>query len=104
MHQPDSDSKLSQDEQDRLAKHAAEIDFATFVESLAQEALVHLGVLPHPETAQSERNFPLARQSIDILEMLQKKTRGNLNEHEEKLMSAVLHDLRLLYVQHSKEQ
>ena len=98
-----NDSELSQEDLQRLDKHAAAIDFANFVESLAQEALVHLGVLQHPETGKSERNLPLARQSIDILEMLQSKTQGNLEAGEKKLMHAVLHDLRLLYVQHSKQ-
>lgn len=86
---------------DVVRDHASAIDFATFVESLAQEALVHMGVLPHPETSQTAQSLPLAQQSIDILRMLQVKTQGNLDDAEKKLVDAVLHDLRLLFVQRS---
>ena len=55
------------------------IDFYTFVLSIGSSALVHLGDAPHPETGKPvERNLPLAQQSIEILAMLQEKTRGNL--------------------------
>jgi hypothetical protein len=75
------------------------IDFATFVQSLAQQALMHLGVLPHPETGERMRELGLARQTIDILDMLHQKTRGNLSHDEKRLFDAILHDLRLVYVQ-----
>src|SRR5437762_6439543 len=59
---------------------AAEIDFGTFVMSLASSALIHLGELRAPGIEMPERNLPLARQTIDILGMLQDKTRGNLSD------------------------
>ena len=75
------------------------IDFTTFCISLGSSAFVHLGEVPHPESQQSEVNLVLAKQTIDILGMLQAKTRGNLEADEEKLLEHLLLDLRLRYVQ-----
>ena len=78
-----------------------EIDFATFVLSLASNALVHLGELPEPgasEDEKREQNLPLARQTIEILAMLEKKTEGNLDEAEKNLIQSVLYDLRVKFV------
>lgn len=74
------------------------IDFSTFVLSLSQAALLHLGELDDPDTGKRVNNFPLARQSIDLLSMLQEKTRGNLTDEEHKLLENLLYDLRMKYV------
>jgi len=78
------------------------IDFSTFVLSLSQAALLHLGKVDDPETGGREISFPLARQSIDLLTMLQDKTRGNLTEEELKLLENLLYDLRMKYVAECK--
>jgi Domain of unknown function (DUF1844) len=79
------------------------IDFYTFVLSLGSSAFIHLGDAPHPETgAAAAPDLVLAKQSIDILAMLQAKTRGNQTPEEEKLFEALLTDLRLRYVEKSK--
>jgi hypothetical protein len=79
------------------------IDFYTFVLSIGSSALVHLGDAPHPETgAPAEKNLPLAQQSIEILAMLQQKTRGNLSDEETRLLDQLLLDLKLRYVERSK--
>jgi hypothetical protein len=70
-----------------------QIDFATFILSLNHSARMHLGDAPHPDGS-TERDLILARQSRDILELLQEKTRGNLTGAEERLMAQSLHDLR----------
>ncbi len=76
-----------------------EMSFATLVLSLSTSALIHLGVPPEPdEHAPAEPNLPLARQTIDILEILHAKTRGNLDESEARLLEQVLHDLRMRFV------
>jgi hypothetical protein len=84
------------------------IDFSMLVLSLSQTALVHLGEAPHPddgETASAAtRNLPLARQTIDMLGMLQDKTKGNLTGSEERLIDQVLYDLRLRFVEVSKAE
>ena len=74
------------------------IDFSTFVLSLATSALMHLGVVPESEGGSAEKNLPLAQQTIDTLELLQEKTRGNLTDDETKLLQSVLYELRMSYV------
>lgn len=76
----------------------APIDFYTFVLSLGSSAFVHLGDAPHPETQEAAANLLLAKQTIDILGMLQEKTKGNLTPEEDKFLQALLSDLRLRYV------
>ncbi len=78
------------------------IDFATFILSLSHSALMHLGEAPHPETGTVERNLPLARQTIDLISMLEEKTRGNLVGDEERLIGQILFDLRMRFVEQSK--
>ncbi len=83
------------------------IDFTTLVLSLSQTALVHLGEAPHPEddkSAPPPRNLALARQTIDLLGVLQEKTKGNLTGEEERLMEHVLYDLRVRFVEVSKAE
>ena len=78
------------------------VTFGSFVHSLAMSALVHLGEIPDPSVGAMSPNLPLARQTIDLLDVLAKKTAGNLDEDEDKLLSTLLGDLRLKYVQASK--
>jgi hypothetical protein len=78
------------------------IDFATFVLSLSHSALMHLGEAPHPETGKLERDLALARQTIDLIGMLEDKTKGNLSGDEERLIGQILYDLRMRFVEHSK--
>jgi hypothetical protein len=74
------------------------VDFHTFVLSLGSSALLHLGELEHPEGGEVQMDLPLAKHTIDILSMLEQKTKGNLTSAEEKLMESLLYDLRLRYV------
>ena len=74
------------------------LDFSTFILSLASTAMVHLGQLPRPEGEAVQRDLPAAKQAIDMLTMLEEKTRGNLDESEQKLLRTVLYDLRVAYV------
>jgi len=74
------------------------IDFSTLVLSLATSAMVHLGLVPESEGGSAEKNLPLAQQTIDTLELLQTKTRGNLTDEESKLLQSVLYELRMSYV------
>jgi hypothetical protein len=79
------------------------IDFATFIVSLSHSALLHMGDAPHPETNQVETSLPLARQTIDLLGVLEEKTKGNLTGAEERLLTQVLFDLRLRFVEAQKK-
>jgi hypothetical protein len=75
-----------------------EINFPTFIVSLNASALLHLGAIEDPSTGQKTKNLPMAKQTIDILSMLEKKTDGNLDNEEKNLLKNILYDLRLMYV------
>lgn len=87
---------------DASAQHLPPVDFHTFVLSLGSSALLHLGELEHPDGREAQPDLPLAKHTIDIIAMLQEKTRGNLSPPEEKLIESLLYDLRLRYVEHTK--
>lgn len=75
-----------------------EINFQTFVFSLNASALVQLGLIDDPASGKTEKNLPLAKQTIDMLSMLEEKTAGNLTKEEEEMLKHVLYDLRIRYV------
>jgi hypothetical protein len=74
------------------------IDFSTFVLSINSSALVQLGLIEDPVGGQKTKNLPLAKQTIDLLAMLEEKTRGNLTSDEENILKNILYELRMLYV------
>ena len=78
------------------------ITFSTFIFSLNTSALVHLGDYPDPSTGKSEEDLPLAKQTIDLIALLEEKSRGNLTKDEESLIKHILYDLRLRYVQKTR--
>ena len=82
---------------------SAEITFSTFVVGLSTQALLHLGEIPDPATGQHARDLTGAQQLIDILGMLQEKTRGNLGPDEQGLIQAILFDLRMKYVEIARQ-
>lgn len=88
-------------EQDREGD-LPEVDFSTFLLSLGHSVLVHLGQAAPPEGERSEVSLPLARQTIDLLQLLAEKTKGNLSGTEERLIEQLLYDLRLRYVEVEK--
>lgn len=82
------------------------LDFNALVLSLGSSVVVHLGEAPDPVAGQKREqpDFTMAQQSIDLLGMLQEKTRGNLTDEEARFLENMLFDLRMLYVQVSKRQ
>ncbi len=97
---PSGDTGATGDQRsaDTDATQLPPIDFSTFVISLNSSALVQLGILEEPGTGQKTKNLALAKQTIDILVMLEEKTKGNLNRDEENILKSLLYDLRMLYV------
>jgi hypothetical protein len=75
-----------------------EINFSTFIASLNASALVNLGIIADPATGVKEKSLPIAKQTIDIMSMLQEKTKGNLTVDEESILKSILYDLRMMYV------
>jgi len=78
------------------------VELRTFLLSLASNAMLHLGAIPDPETNEPNVNLPLARQTIDILTMLEEKMAGNLSTEEEELFENLLYDLRLRFIEKNK--
>jgi hypothetical protein len=76
--------------------------FLDMVGLFGTQAMIALGKLANPATGKAEKNLPAARLFIDMLEMLEHKTRGNLNSDETKVLQATLTDLRLMFVEESK--
>ncbi len=75
------------------------IDFSTFVLSLSASVLYQMGLAPGPEgERRPEANPLLARQTIDTLEMIRDKTRGNLDSEEVKLLDSLLYELHTQFV------
>ena len=75
------------------------VSFSTFILGLSTQALLHLGDIESPVSGQVERDLGAARHVIDILGILQAKTKNNLEQAEERLLEAVLYDLRMRYVE-----
>jgi len=75
------------------------VTFSTFVLGLSTQALLHLGEIEDPTTRGRNRDLLAAKQMIDILGVLDAKTRGNLEQNEKELLAGVLYDLRMRYVE-----
>jgi uncharacterized protein DUF1844 len=78
------------------------VDFSTHVLSLASTALIALGQMPAPDDEEHEIDLDTARHLIDVLAMLEQKTKGNLDEPEQKLLASLIYDLRVAYVDAQK--
>lgn len=76
----------------------SKIDFSNFILSLNTSALIHMGDIPDPQSRQRIYDIQSAKQTIDILELLKKKTEGNLDAEETQLLDDVIYDLRMKYV------
>ena len=101
--QPAQDSRATAGSQ-TAQEILPEINFSTFVISLSTQVLMHLGEMASPLSGKVEPDVPVAKQMIDILAMLQDKTRGNLSANEDQLMKDVLFDLRMKYVEAVKKK
>jgi hypothetical protein len=76
----------------------APVDFSTHVLSLASTALIALGKMPGPDGTSHPLDIETARHLIDVLAMLEQKTKGNLDEAETKLLASLIYDLRVAFV------
>jgi hypothetical protein len=74
------------------------VNFANFVLSLSTSALFHFGDFAESEGAAPQKNLPAAKQTIDILDMLNEKTKGNLDKNESSLIQGILYELKMRYV------
>src|SRR3989440_7189506 len=72
--------------------------FLSLIMSLASNAASSLGMMPHPVTGETGVDLKTAKHWIDVLGMLEQKTRGNLDPQEEQVLESLLADLRMQYV------
>ena len=84
--------------------HAPSIDFCALITGFARAALIDLGQLPEPGTGALARDLAMAAQNIAILEILQEKTRGNLNPAEQLLLDKLLGELNVAIASATKEE
>jgi hypothetical protein len=76
----------------------ARIDFPSYILSYYTQSLVLLGEVPNPYTNKKEEDLESARHTVDILGMLQEKTKGNLSSEENQLLESVLYEVRMKYM------
>lgn len=74
-------------------------DFAVLITMFSTQAMVALGQIPHPGSGKAEVQLPLARHFIDLLGVVEGKTKGNLTPDESSLLDSTLHFLRMGYLQ-----
>lgn len=72
--------------------------FEMLITALATEAMMGMGQIPHPMTGQAQPNISQSRYAIDMLEVLQAKTKGNLDDREDTALSDLLHQLRMAFI------
>ncbi|MEC7640880.1 MAG: DUF1844 domain-containing protein [Nitrospinota bacterium] len=95
-------AKQTGKETSQQPKQPFQIDFSTFIMSLTSSAFYHLGDMADPETGKTETNLPAVNQTIDMLTMLREKTKGNLNEEENKLLEQLIYELQMKYIAKTK--
>ena len=82
----------------RAAEEPLQARFDLFVSGLAMEALIAMGDMPHPTTRKQAANLPQAKYLIDLLGVLEEKTKGNLSADEGRLLKDALYQLRMRYL------
>ena len=87
---------------DKLPENVDQL-FLQLVLSMQASAMQQMGKIASPFTGKVERDLKAAQFSIDVVEMLEKKMKGNLSDEEAKIISHVLYELRLNYVDESKK-
>jgi hypothetical protein len=75
------------------------VDFKNFILGLSQSVYIYLGLVPDPITQKERKNLLLAKHTIDTLDMLKEKTKGNLTPEEESTFNYILSELKLKYVE-----
>jgi hypothetical protein len=74
------------------------IDFLSYIVSYYTQGMVLLGEVPNPYTNKKEEDIDAARHMIDILSMIEQKTKGNLSQEEKQLLESVVYELRMKYM------
>ena len=75
------------------------LSLSVFLTSLGYQALMQLGELPHPETRQPEIDLEAAKETIDLLALLESKTKGNRTREEDEILAQLIPELQMKFVQ-----
>lgn len=75
-----------------------EANFSTLLMSIGSSALIGLGLAPDPNTGKTEKDLKMAAFNIDLLKVLETKTKGNLNKEEAEFLKNLLSDLQMQFV------
>ena len=94
----EANQQQGEPDEDELSALEDPAGFVSFVMSIASNAASSLGMMEHPVTHSREVNLEVAKHWIDVLGMLETKTRNNLLPQEEKILEGLLADLRMQYV------
>lgn len=76
-----------------------EASFSVLVMSIASSAVMAMGLAPHPQSGETHKDKNMARFNIDLLLMLQTKTKNNLTTDEKQFLETVINDLQIKFVQ-----
>jgi uncharacterized protein DUF1844 len=98
---PPAQEPLKTEQAKQTSEPPHTLDFVAILFTYVHTALMYLGDVKDPEGKESE-NLEGARQMIDILEVMQQKTRGNLTKEEEQYLESALYDLRMRYMKKAK--
>ena len=94
---------FNQTKTERSAAPKVEISFASFILGLSTQALMYMGEMPPAPGQPPHMDLPAAQQMIEVLAMLQQKTKGNLDAGEAAMLESALFDLRMRYVDLAKK-
>ncbi len=94
---------MAQPESPSAGKEGGEVTFSSLVLMFGTTALMHLGMVPEPAGGAKKADLPQAKQVIDILDVLKDKTSGNLTAGESRLLEDLLFDLRMRYLEATKQ-
>ena len=79
------------------------LSFSNFLTSLGYQGLIQLGELPHPETKERSLDLEAAKETIDLLTLLETKTQGNRTPEEEKILKSLLPELQMKFVEKASQ-
>ena len=98
----EAETKETKEEQEQVKKELPAADFSGLVSMLTTQAFFALGLIRTEEDKEQPADLQLAKYNIDMLEIIEQKSKGNLSEDEEKLLSGALHQLRMAFVKISQ--
>jgi|GEM_PF-668646 len=97
-----SPQSLSANDQSPTSQGIPQASFTNFLASMGTSCMMHLGLIKDPNATGDETNLDMAQHEIDLLSILQEKTKGNLSKEEDDLLTQLLYELRVNFVKHKK--